>query len=56
LCPPDRFFRIVLRAKLQQQGRAATGDGVLLDGQQDCGGVLDGAAEAEPRGQRDTAG
>ena len=43
-------------SKLKQQRRAASGDGVLLDREQDGGFVLDGAAEAEPCGQRDAAG
>src|SRR5579871_518321 len=45
-----------LRTELQQQRRAASGNGLLLDGQQNCGRVLNGAAEAEPCGQRNAAG
>ena len=45
-----------LITQLHEQGRAASGDGVLLDRQQDCGFVFYRAAEAEPCGQRDAAG
>ena len=50
---PSRNFR--RWAQLEQQGGAASGDRLLLEGQQDRGLVFDGAAEAEPGGQRDTA-
>src|SRR5579864_3090178 len=39
-------------AELQQQGGATSGDGVLFNGQQNRWGMFDGAAKAEPGGQR----
>src|SRR5215510_8937048 len=41
--------------QLQQQRRAASRDRLLLDREKDCGLVFDGATEAEPRGQRNSA-
>ncbi len=46
----------LLAPSCSEQGRAASGDGVLLDRQQDCGFVFYSAAETEPCGQRDAAG
>src|SRR5580704_16257786 len=54
LCGMERL--IFEQLKLQQQGRATAGYRILLNGQQDCGSVFDGAAVAEPGGQRDAAG